>query len=40
MIFAQGFLTDGQSIIKEMGSLFVLVLVPTKTDKVININNS
>lgn len=29
MIFAQGFLSDGQSIIKQMGSLFVFILVPT-----------
>lgn len=29
MIFAQGFLSDGQSIVKQMGSLFVFILVPT-----------
>lgn len=28
MIFAQGFLSDGQSIVKQMGSLFVFILVP------------
>lgn len=29
MILAQGFLSDRQSIIKQMGSLFVFILVPT-----------
>lgn len=29
MILAQGFLSDGQSIVKQMGSLFVFILVPT-----------
>lgn len=29
MIFAQGFLPDGQSIVEQMGSLFVFILVPT-----------
>lgn len=29
MIFSQRFLSDRQSIIKQMGSLFVFVLVPT-----------
>lgn len=29
MIFPQGFLSDGQSIIEQVGSLFVFILVPT-----------
>lgn len=28
MVFAQCFLTDGESIIEQMGSLFVFVLIP------------
>lgn len=27
MVFAQGFLTDGQSIVEQMGGLFVFVLI-------------
>lgn len=28
MVFAQGFLPDGQSIIEQMSGLFVFVLIP------------
>ena len=28
MVFAQGFLPDGQSIVEQMGGLFVFVLIP------------
>lgn len=28
MVFAKGFLPDGQSIIEQMGGLFVFVLIP------------
>lgn len=28
VIFAQGFLTDGQGIVEQMGGLFVFVLIP------------
>ena len=30
MVFAQGFLPDGQSIIEEMSGLFVFVLIPAR----------
>lgn len=30
VVFAQGFLPDGQSIVEQMGSLFVFVLVPAR----------
>lgn len=28
MVFAQGFLPDGQSVVEQMGGLFVFVLIP------------
>ncbi len=30
MVFAQGFLPDGQSIVEQMGGLFVFVLIPAR----------
>ena len=34
MVFAQCFFTDRQRIMKQVGSLFILILVSVKTGKV------
>lgn len=44
MVFAQGFLPDGQGIIEQMGGLFVFVLIPAglrgRHDNVMRMNVS
>ena len=37
MVFAQGFLTDGQSIVEQMGGLFVFVLIPARVRRRDNV---